>query len=199
MFDRRWHRAFSLASLVLQHDAGISTTSSHSGAAEFFVDTSRAWECILREVLQRARVSDLMDLNRSGESPLTVSRPWSQMSVAERSPRPDLLFRTDEGWWVIDAKYKRLNGGSPSADDQYQLFAYSHLADPVIARLGLIYPQVTRGSTRNGPYLRSAQPDCSLWVEQLQFPTPSQVATSWRDYLDETANLVATDLLGRPT
>ena len=194
-FDRGWRTALSLASLVLEPDAGVTTDSSGSGTTELVIDTSRAWECILRDVLQRAKVSELVDLNRGDESPLSVARPWSQMSVAERPPRPDLLFRTDDGWWVVDAKYKRLNGGNPSTDDQYQVFAYSHLAQPLIARLGLVYPQAERGSLSRGPYARSIQADCSLWVQQLQFPTHQEVVVGWRNYLDQSAMLISSGLL----
>ncbi len=195
LFDKGWQRSLSLATLVLRHDAGVSTDSTNSGTAELVIDTSRAWECILREVLQTAKVSQLVDLNRGDESPFTVSRPWSQMAVAERPPRPDLLFSTGDGWWVVDAKYKRINGGSPSTDDQYQVFAYSHLTEPAISNFGLIYPQTKRGSLGRGPYVRAMQPECSLWVQQLQFPTADDVVSGWRNYLNEAATLIATDLL----
>lgn len=193
-FDQSWASAVSLATLVLLPASGVSTRSAGGGSAEFLVETSRSWECILRDALSGVGVSDLTDLNRGDQSPLSLSRPWSSMQVVERQPRPDLLFRTAAGWWVMDAKYKRLGAGMPSIEDQYQVFAYSHLAQPVVPSLALAYPQSERGLVRKGPYFRSIEPSCSLWVDQIQFPTPYDVVTRWHEYLKETAALLAPGL-----
>ena len=200
-YDSAWTRAVDLASRVLQPSEGLSVRDDQSSAIDVSIDTSRVWERIVFEVLAKTRVRELVDVNGKGESPLTVKRPWVQLGSSGDPPRPDLVLRDDSGWWIIDAKYKRLGSGRlPEIDDQYQMFAYSHLTTaPEVERLALVYPDDGVDRVRTGPFVRAVDDGSRLWVHSIPFPTPDEVVRGWDEYLEAASTGVDEQLLASST
>lgn len=188
VFDKHWEDTLSLARRLLDPRDGLTTTAPNTSAVELWIDTARAWERVLFEVLSRTAVHDLTDLNAGGQSPLPIERPWTNLGSVGDSPRPDLVLRVRDQWWILDAKYRRLTSGRPDMSDQYQMFAYSHLAQVSPLRcLALVYPTRKAKSRPLGPYVRAIQGDAWLWVQSVRFPTAFDVQCGWSSYLREAA------------
>lgn len=140
--DRPWASALKLSLRIL---ASIQAEPAHSGvdldAAEISVETEKIWEGILTQALRTIdRGFDIRTPNdkREGSACPADARPhlWSLR------PEPDNVVITDTDTLVFDAKYKRFDGRL-DRDDEYQMFAYSHLIgqqDRPTTALALVYP-----------------------------------------------------------
>ena len=147
----------------------------------------------------------LQTLRRAGfDSVLTQAReltedPWISPPVVVSHTYPDNVARRLDDVFIVDAKYKTpLPSSSPSRDDQYQMFAYSHLVrdSPKQVRAAvLVYP----GDGIKARWLRGrdaqAQP-VELFAAQIPFPRPSEVSTSvaWNSYLTLAGDRLAQEL-----
>jgi hypothetical protein len=114
---RPWAPALHMAKLLLRDDPlDFTGQEAGQGALVWSVNTAVVWEKVLEQMLDQhtARI----------EAQSEVVPPWKGLA----RKRPDLVFVHDHRRWVLDAKYKlREKAEAPSMDEQYQLFAYSHL------------------------------------------------------------------------
>lgn len=172
--------ALSLGKLVLSRQGQLS--DSLSGSLVWFqvdVDMSRLWEILVVDHLRSAGYADVLDGNSAeGKKWISAPAPWKGLSSNFR--RPDLAFREQGGWHLGDAKYKRLLGKTPDANDVNQVFMYSTLATihgskPI--KVDLVYP------TRSTPSI--SEPYCGehsgippLYVREVPFPSPEGVLSS---------------------
>ena len=147
-------------------------------------------------------------LTRSGFDPVMQPRtqprdltedPWVASAQVVAKTRPDNVAWRELDVYVVDAKYKLpREHAPPSRDDQYQMFAYSHLVrdDPRQVRAAvLVYPgsQNVRIWTRG----RDDRTDAvRLFATHIPFPQPGQVKDplSWMRYLDEVGARLARQL-----
>lgn len=185
-FERRWQRALDLAGLVLRADelAPQPSAAERSTAFSLEIVTPTFWEAVLRAALETLGSDHVVRLSQSAA---TSHQPWAGLGGTSR---PDIMLGVDGRLWCIDAKYKRLGpGGQPSKADQYQLFAYSHLArhpehaEPDVCVLA--YP--CHDAPRRSRHVRNpAAAALSLFILHLPFPSPAQVQSpaGWRAYLE---------------
>jgi 5-methylcytosine-specific restriction endonuclease McrBC regulatory subunit McrC len=188
--DQPWTTALHLTLAVLAETE--HTAHSHgprvADAVELSVSTARLWETIVNQVLVRAGFSRVLD-QQSQPAGLVVD-PWLSDPPAPTGTHPDNVAWRGADIWIIDAKYKTPPPGKPpSRDDQYQMFAYSHLvADPdsSVRSAVLVYPG--QGPTRTWQRGRDDRDDPRrLLAVRIPFPQPDQVhtATAWESYLEQ--------------
>nr|WP_257028451.1 McrC family protein [Micromonospora purpureochromogenes] len=182
----------SLGLAVLAETEHTASSRGHrrSDPVELSIPTDALWETIVHQVLLSAGFDRVLD-QRSQPTGLVVD-PWVANPATTASTHPDNVAVAGTDIWIVDAKYKMLTAGAaPSREDQYQMFAYSHLvADPGLTVRGavLIYPghPSTRRWRRGRDEPGSAQ---HLIATTIPFPRPEQVRnpTVWQSYLDEAA------------
>lgn len=192
--DQAWAEALRMTLTLLddQQHVARAATDRLVDAAELSVSSDALWERIVTEVLKRAGFSNVRTPRDQPAG--STSDPWVVSAGQAMHTRPDNLAHRDGELWVVDAKYKLPSHGMPSRDDQYQMFAYSHLTTlggKLPRYVLLIYPGVgePKAFSRGG----SASESCGLLTVTLPFPTRRQVraATSWSAYLDETGNVLS--------
>ncbi|WP_199510177.1 5-methylcytosine restriction system specificity protein McrC [Nucisporomicrobium flavum] len=156
-------------------------------AIELAVPTHRLWERIVTEAMRRAGFTELF--HHSVQPVGLTSDPWLTSTGKGTGSRPDNVARLGGHLWVVDAKYKTPPDGAwPSRDDQYQIFAYTHLVQhrgEAATRAALVYPGLgkTKGWRRGRG--NAAEP-CDLLAVQIPFPAPQEARsqTAWKNYLD---------------
>ena len=90
---------------------------------------------------------------------------------------------------MIDAKYKT-GITAPSRDDQYQMFAYSHLVGEAgVQRVLLIYPAPARSGSAIRGRTDPRRPVRLTWLS-LPFPSPDSLRGigAWQHYLAHAAD-----------
>lgn len=188
---RRWQEALDLATFILREQELLPGAASGKRSAAFSLKivTPTFWERILEEALHDPK-QDLQVVRRE------TCKPWSGLGFHSR---PDLLVQSADQLWCIDAKYKPLVNDKPSKADQYQMFAYSHLARvdnhaaPPDACF-LAYPdQPCRPAQPPRSYPRNASAEegtdaLALHILRVPFPSQAQVADcgAWSKYITET-------------
>jgi 5-methylcytosine-specific restriction endonuclease McrBC regulatory subunit McrC len=184
--DQGWSESLALTLMTL---AELEVTASDAQASavtavELSVPSDRLWERIVTEALHRAGFENVIEQARR-----LTSDPWVKSPRAYSHTYPDNVARQNLDVFVVDAKYKTpLAGVAPCRDDQYQMFAYSHLVQdrPRLVRAAvLFYP----GSQPRAEWIRGRSEDSlrpvELFAVQLPFPTPEEVASSkaWDRYM----------------
>ncbi|RQO42938.1 hypothetical protein DBV08_27960 [Rhodococcus sp. KBW08] len=199
--DQQWSQALSIALAVLSQVELVSSQVSthHTETFELSIRTDKLWERIIEHVALKLGFD--LTLNQRQINRTLVVDPWIDV-VDQSNPRtyPDVLAVDGDQLWIIDAKYKQRDvASSPSRDDQYQLFAYSHLASHphcTTTLAVLIYPGL--GEMRT--WTRGGDDDATLYACSIPFPQPQDVrnAGDWEQYLCRSANLLGTQL-NRPS
>lgn len=108
-------------------------------AAEISVETEKIWERIVTDALKSIDPA-LTVLTPKEQTAANRDQMWSVRESVR--PEPDNLVIRDSDMLVFDAKYKAA-GTRPGRDDQYQMFAYSHLIGTrsrPTSSLVLVYP-----------------------------------------------------------
>lgn len=172
--------ALSLGKLVLSKQGQLF--DSLSGSFVWFqvdVDMSRLWEKLVVDYLRSAGYADVLDGNSAeGKKWISAPAPWRGLSSNLR--RPDLAFREQGDWHLGDAKYKRLLGKAPDANDVNQVFMYSTLATihgfkPT--KVDLVYPTRSTPSVSE-PYSGEHSGIPPLYIREVPFPSPEGVLSS---------------------
>ena len=193
--------ARDLALLVLRGHGFLPSDDAGTEYPCFELDipTAKLWEDVLHSALA-ASLGDAT-LRRHAKVP----PPWDGGKSAHSDP--DWLVRVGDAVWCLDAKYKEPPANrSPSRNDLYQLYAYSHLAswDGVPpGRLALVYPDRAPAMQRWSQYGRNPkQPGGpTLDTLSLPFPKPSDVVSEalWRRYVKTVGDEIAAALKGMET
>ena len=165
---------------AVKADADVSSLS-------WWVATDKLWEYILLSCLSRTdedtKVVCEDEIKRTPE--VEVDDPWSKLGKAKR---PDLLFRFQDGkhrrFWAMDAKYKPFSG-TPTRNDQYQIFAYSHISRWQIPggwqhpdACALLYPEYLHGesfSCKPPPLRGGDSAPIPLLMMTIKFPSPGEI------------------------
>jgi 5-methylcytosine-specific restriction endonuclease McrBC regulatory subunit McrC len=191
--DRPWETALRLTLSVLAESEHVPARarSMHTEPVELSIPTDKLWETIVHAVLIRSGFTRVLD-QYSQPTGLVVD-PWVTTTPAPPNTRPDNIAFIGDDVWIVDAKYKTPSAGAaPDRDDQYQMFAYSHLvADPRrhVRLVILAYPgNAPARRWRRGRDKEDARP-VQLLAVPIPFPRPENVRTtlSWQNYLDESA------------
>lgn len=194
--DAAWTTALALARRILTPTGEESSLDSASTALRTVsLPTDKIWEDLVyesfAEALGPARVEDL---NVSSASHLaTVRRPW----VTEGRPlAPDVVAQANgDLHLIVDAKYKQ-PGSAPAMDDQYQLFAYSHLvkfgsAGP--SHCVLAYPDYGPPTTLiDAPRAGNGTAPPRLRALRIPFPSANDVQGSaeWLNFVNRASGAV---------
>jgi hypothetical protein len=174
---------------ILWPDAGVAIGGGLT-SVEMRINTARIWERIVLELFRTAGARTYPGNGPGAPKVISVKRPWRGISGMD--PVPDVFIHFNNHWSIADAKYKTKDGGA-SMDDQYQMFAYSHLAvvegiQGGFHDLSLVYP--CRGDLESkvvGPHDRVDGDVATLWMKWLEFPTLDDVVGSWDAYLDRAS------------
>jgi len=197
--DQPWSAALQMAlTLLTMQEYGTRFVETHpADAVELSIPTDKLWERIVTESLRRASFTDVFA--QEAQPRHATSDPWLAPGRSRPGTRPDNIGRYRGQLWVVDAKYKTLAPeAAPTRDDQYQMFAYSHLVeldDQAVKRVALVYPgegevlRWRRGRTPN-------EAPVHLLALQIPFPSPAEVrsAGTWHSYLDRAAERLRVQL-----
>jgi 5-methylcytosine-specific restriction endonuclease McrBC regulatory subunit McrC len=194
--DAAWVNALALARRVLTPTGEESSLDSASTALRTVsLPTEKIWEDLVYESFVEALgPTRVQNLNVSSTGHLaTVRRPW----VTEGRPlAPDVVAHADgDLHLIVDAKYKE-PGSTPAIDDQYQLFAYSHLvrfgtAGPSYCVLA--YPDYGPTSTLiDAPRAGGGPSPPRLRAVRVPFPSARDVQDSaaWFDFVHRASAAV---------
>ena len=144
--DRPWSDALRLAVAVLAECEPLpaETGAPDVDAEELSVSTDKLWERIVAAALARAGFDQALQPTHQPRG--MTSDPWVREHVWTWRTYPDNIALSHDVGYVVDAKYKaRMPGSDPHRDDQYQMFAYSHLvsaAPRAIRAAVLVYPGI---------------------------------------------------------
>ena len=196
--DQPWAQGLNLALTVLrtQEFRAQSWGTRQVEAVELSVQTNVLWERIVHMALAQSGFEPVL-LPRA-QRPGLASDPWVAAPPVVAQTRPDNVAWFNQNVYIVDAKYKLPETVAPDRDDQYQMFAYSHLVRDESSRVTaavLVYPgppgrQVwTRGRDRGSSPVR-------LFKTQMPFPSPGQVKTpsEWMAYLSSSGGHLAEQL-----
>jgi len=194
--QRPWTAALHMAKLLLQRlPLDFTAERQGQGALVWNVDTSKVWEGTLQQMLES-------DASWKANAQHRVPAPWAGLSAK----KPDLVVHTKEATYILDAKYKDRSTGSltPPAGEQYQVFAYSHLAqrEGKKTRCGLLYATCIESTPlrQAGAWARNpgaAERSVDLVAVGVPFPRPQQVESdlSWRAWVAKLGKELRTTLL----
>ena len=197
--DDEWSQLITLALGILWPDAGV-TVSGEQASVEMRVNTARVWERIVLEVFRSAGARAYPGSGHRAPEFIYVHRPWRGISGSD--PMPDLFLNFEDYWSIADAKYKTTESGA-SMDDQYQMFAYSHLVradgrEHKFHDLSLVYPCRSDLESRvEGPHGRVDGDQANLWLKWLEFPAINDVVGSWDAYLERASTRLREQLIGQ--
>lgn len=196
--DQPWARALRLALAILREREPVAGPSGHRdvAAVELSVPTDKLWERVVHEALKRAGFADVLD-PRAQPAGMTED-PWLRMPKGYSRTAPDNVARLSTEVFVVDAKYKTPRENAPSRDDQYQMFAYSHLVRDQgrdVRAAVLVYP----GQSATKSWFRGRDDSdrpVELYAVQVPFPLPDDLlnASTWSAYLDRVGLVLAEQL-----
>lgn len=194
--DQPWSAALRVALSILREREPVAAEHGARDitAVELSVPTEKLWERVVHEALKRAGFVDV--LNQRQQPPGLMADPWIMTSGGRTTP--DNVARTPIEVFVVDAKYKTPKENTPSRDDQYQMFAYSHLVRDQgrdVRAAVLVYP----GREETKTWFRGrdeTERPVELFAVQVPFPMPNDLiaAAAWSSYLDRVAALLAEEL-----
>lgn len=193
--DQPWSEALALAILVLRE------TELQPGerdrrpieAVELSIPTDKLWERIVHEALSRSVLYPVQSPRFQAVG--LTENPWLSRARARERTQPDNVAWSHPDVWIVDAKYKTPAATAPpTRDDQYQMYAYSHLVrdEPNRVRaVVLVYPGhgVPQRWTRGRD---SSESPVELISLKLPFPRAGDVhdGSSWDRYIDRCRNVV---------
>jgi 5-methylcytosine-specific restriction endonuclease McrBC regulatory subunit McrC len=198
--DQPWASALRLALLLLSGREVVAAAGQHQdfSSSELSAETDRIWEWIVNAALARTSFDRVLE---QGAAQVGLNEdPWKRhpISIASRvTTAPDNIAFDGASVFVIDAKYKTPNS-APSRDDQYQMFAYTHLvrsSGREVRAAVLVYPGTAtptewiRGRDISGEPVR-------LYAVQMPFPAPSDLVTqrAWGSYLNRCGDALSASL-----
>lgn len=201
--DRIWKPAIDAALPVLR-DRAILPDSGAERTEAFLVQvsTEKFWEQCLELVLASAFQAVAVSRDgRPGEG-VAVPAPWMlrtldghPSSTFATTSSPDFMFRSAHRVVVADAKYKVAGGATPSSQDGYQIFAYSHLATlgehPSNLAI-LIYPVPAGHQPDQIELERLRDRGYALWQVRLPFPTRADIQSqsNWSAHIARMAGTI---------
>lgn len=203
LLDRAWEPAIEAAIPVLRDRAVVPDDGGDSTeAVVVHVSTEKFWEQCLEVAL--TSVFGTVAVSRDGRSSegVSVPAPWAPRTPAGAVPHeqvteafPDFMYRFAHRVVVADAKYKLAAGGPPSAQDGYQLFAYSHLAtlDGRAPDVGaVLYPARRDQQIGQLEFARARDRTFPLWQVRLPFPTAADLHSQgrWSSYVTGLAETI---------
>ncbi|MGW5075803.1 5-methylcytosine restriction system specificity protein McrC [Rhodococcus sp. NPDC004095] len=204
--DLAWASALAMSLAILSHvEVVASAADTHrTETFELSVRTDKLWERIVEEAMRPLGFDFVLPQTKIDRD--MVEDPWIGAVEGVRSRTyPDLLAGSSDEFWIVDAKYKIRNEASaPSRDDQYQMFAYSHLVTDLRTAprtVVLVYPG--EGAPRR--WDRGGTGSAILIACSISFPGPEDVRSkaAWDRYLwaagEGLASGLATSGAGIPT
>lgn len=198
--DRPWEAAIDAALPVLRDRAVHPKNGPEAGDAVFVhVATEKFWEQCLQLALESVFPTLAVSRDAYPGDGVSVPAPWTspakqwvESQGAVTKAFPDFMFRLPHRVAVADAKYKLGVHDSPSSQDGYQLFAYSHLAtlDGQASDFALIlYPLRSGRQPHQLKLERLRDRDYPLWLVSLPFPTRTDLQSrgSWSSFVARLA------------
>lgn len=178
--QQNWVRSLALARQILNREPP-KMQSQQTGAMDalvWWVNTDKLWEQILEQGLEPISAGRL-DV-QSGSQKLKV---WEGLG---RQKNPDFVAEIDGKRWVLDAKYK--SKAKPEGPDQYQIFAYSHLAKisgQSVDAAALLFPGTAPAHPQKTYSRYPIEPETdglSLHLMHLPFPHREELP-KWSEYV----------------
>lgn len=137
-----YKKAIEIAKLLLlNYHPDVSTGRNHVLALMF--DMNNLWEQFVYVSLRKHKIAG------SVITPQSEKHFWKPEKGMRQKMKPDIWVKLNGTNYVLDTKWKNLNGRNPSPEDLRQLFVYNEYYDA--KRVALVYPGNT--SIRKGNYL----------------------------------------------
>jgi hypothetical protein len=203
-----WREAFLTATQVLHFAKDtLAAGETHARLDNLLIRTEDVWEQLLGRAALLRWGKEAVFQSKPGRlaAGLIVPAPWKKTDsfiAAGLEPRwrasmdsyPDLMVATNGYLWCADAKYKRYEG-SNDRGDQYQMFAYSHLAilaesGQTTTRCALLYPaEVGQTLGLQTKFIRQGAEGKPVPLEVFTLPWPSRsdLRTGLDSYLAKLA------------
>lgn len=176
--------------LILREKMPLAVSGDWHGISMLF-PMEKLFERYVERSLRRATPKDMRFTSQASSRYLCTHREKDFFQL-----RPDMLLVGPQGRWVLDTKWKKLNGADRSNNyglsqaDFYQLFAYGQTYLCGEGNLVLIYPKTAAFSGPLPPFVFSK--NLQLWVlpfdldtQQLIEPNPSVLpCISWTEPVD---------------
>lgn len=144
--------------LLLNYHPNVSQGGNHVLALMF--DMNMLWERFVYVSIKKYLRNELDDYTVSAQ---TSKYFWKPKDGHRSSIRPDIVInKSDECCFVLDTKWKNLNGYNPSPDDLRQLYVYHEFFDA--KKVALVYPGTF--NTIKGTYYENGsvgKKECSVF------------------------------------
>lgn len=164
--------------LILREQTPLSVLGEWHGTSLLF-PMEKVFERYVEACLRKTLPADAaLEPQRSGEYLCGhKDQKWFQL-------RPDFLIKQGDQTWVLDTKWKLLDGAlggtkekyGLSQSDFYQLFAYGHRYLPAAGQMLLIYPKTARFQKPLPVFTYS--PQLQLWVVPFDLQNDKLVENS---------------------
>jgi hypothetical protein len=198
--DRAWQSAVDAALPVLRERAVLPEegTTTSDEVIVVHVRMEKFWEQCLQTGLETAFTSIAASRDGVPGEGVRVPAPWGSPMPSEDGTGllsdafPDFMFQSRQRIVLVDAKYKLHMGMTPSSQDGYQFFAYSHLAtfNQRPSNVGVIlYPGRAGAKTTQQELKRMRDHKYPLWLATIPFPTRTDVRAqaTWSAYIAHLA------------
>lgn len=176
VFDRKnqhYKEALDIAKLLLlNYHPDISKGRNHVLALMF--DMNTLWEQFILVTLKRKLITHRV-------SAQVTKSFWKPVSGYSSKMRPDIILKCKKSQdnFVLDTKWKNLNGYNPSPEDLRQMYVYHRFYQA--KKVALVYPS-DQHSIQTGNYfnsenhLKMSDKECSI----MQIATSSDIKT-WQE------------------
>jgi 5-methylcytosine-specific restriction enzyme subunit McrC len=158
VFNRKtlsYKKAINIAKLLLlQYHPDISKGKNHVLALMF--DMNKLWEQFVYVSLRK---------NKEPNTTITAQTAkffWKPESGNRTKMKPDIWINQGNENYILDTKWKNLNGYNPSPDDLRQMYVYHEYYNA--KRVALVYPGVEKDSVK-GTYLSPKNENIELEKE----------------------------------
>lgn len=163
-FNRKsesYRKAIGIAKfLILQYHPDLSLGNNHVLALMF--DMNVLWEQFVYVSLRKYLKHELKDISVKNQ----VSRNfWQQEKGSLTKIRPDIVIGVDDNKYVLDTKWKCLNGYNPSTEDLRQMYVYHEYFKA--EKVALVYPNSDYSSSKiiKGKYSQKSHQQNEIEME----------------------------------
>lgn len=177
-FNRKteqYREAINIARLLLlNYHPDVSRGNNHVMTLMF--DMNRLWESFVLHSLKKHAPEQY---RIRGKIKKTF---WEASTSMKVGVEPDIVIEYKEQTYILDTKWKVLNGNRPSDDDLKQMYVYTKYFDS--SYTALVYPDDSIDSIKGAFWNEkndSGYYPCSLI--KLKLPLPMSSFTTWQKYI----------------
>ncbi len=185
-----------LSKRIIQQKGADFGTKNDSSA--FLFDVSMLFEYFIRKLLKRGGITLLSKSEKRHEI------PTGSLETYTRKLEPDIVFKSDDGYYIFDVKYKTYNRKfGVKREDLFQLHTYigQYANDGPIKGCGFIYPvpedKLGKSEESRPEVLRQHDNQIPFHVVFLRIPNNDKVEfnKNMRDRCDTFLNYFKNEII----